>query len=402
MPFFRHKFDDLRLDIVGFLAILGEGSVATNAQNCSASRFSYLPRLLPAPQAFMRPERPSSLQTAPGTIVGVWSGNLRYHVGYFADVLHDGNSLPRFAVRCVSVTKTRDASSVHPKSGGPLSYLSILGTLMSIESIILSIRYNDGMGLLATILLSLTSTLVGIGSKWHLVLPTRGHNRPTPQADIVIKYPHAAFLVVRCTEEVARELYIAPEACQYDVSRTKYRALSLFATLLLMIGVIMMGNANQVLQFNFAGAYMILNAAYWIVAALPRDWHWDLSRYTITREPYSIGEVRAAEYSGTTRTDDASWSQVHAGEEEIASSFTEALWRAIALTRTSQWVRMAAIAPATAGWDQWLRRAEDMLPMVDIGGTASKDEERMTRIPKWDWNGALTDALDPRSDSRMV
>jgi hypothetical protein len=46
---------NFRLDIVGFLAILGEGSVLANAQVATLSKMTFLPRLLPAPQALMRP-----------------------------------------------------------------------------------------------------------------------------------------------------------------------------------------------------------------------------------------------------------------------------------------------------------------------------------------------------------
>ncbi|KAI9751096.1 MAG: hypothetical protein M1815_001373 [Lichina confinis] len=391
---FFDSWDSLRLDIVGFLAILGEGSVATNAQNCSASKFSFLPRLLPAPQAFMRPERPASLPTVPATIVGVWSGNVRQQVGYFADVLHDGQSLPRHTVRLVSVTKSRDAPRVRVRSGGPLTYLSLLGALMSLESIILSVHYDDGKALLATILLSLTSTLVGISSRWFLELPSRGSNRPTPPSDVVVVYPRGVFLVVRCNEDVARELYIAPETCSYQVSLTYYRGLSLMATLLLMFGVIMMGNATQNLQINFLAAYIILNSGYWIVAALPRRWHWDLSRYTVKQESYSMGEKPN---SDSTKTGIA---------DEQAGSFTEALWRAIALSRTSRWVRQAPIAPVSSAWDEWMGMAEEIVSIPEIEDGAVKGERRdgtrITRIPQWDWNQALTSALHPSSTSSAV
>lgn len=393
------SWDDLRLDIVGFLAILGEGSIATNAQNCSASKFSFLPRLLPAPQAFMRPERPASLPTAPATIVGVWSGNVRQQVGYFADVLHDGGSLPRHTVRLVSVTKARDAPPVHVRSGGPLTYLSLLGALMSLESIILSVYFDDGNALLATILLSLTSTLVGISSRWFLDLPSRGSSRPTPPSDVVLIYPRGVFLVVRCDENVARELYIAPETCDYQVGLTCYRALSLMATLLLMFGVIMMGNATQNLQFNFLAAYIILNAGYWIVAALPRRWHWDLSRYTVNEESYSVSEKSSCHRTETGRVADGMCN-------EQAGSFTEALWRAIALTRTSRWVRMAPIAPASGAWDEWMKMAEDAISISEIKDGAAReeaeDEARITRIPAWDWGQALTSVLNPSSTSWAV
>lgn len=79
------KLDALQLDIVGFLAILGEGSVLANAQVSTLSRWIFLPRLIPAPQALMRPTRPTRLETAPGFVTGVHSGNHRdgiNHIGH--------------------------------------------------------------------------------------------------------------------------------------------------------------------------------------------------------------------------------------------------------------------------------------------------------------------------------
>ena len=40
-------FDNFQLDIVGFLAVLGEGSVTANYQVSALSRLFYLPRLIP-------------------------------------------------------------------------------------------------------------------------------------------------------------------------------------------------------------------------------------------------------------------------------------------------------------------------------------------------------------------
>ncbi|KAK5722670.1 hypothetical protein LTR15_005902 [Elasticomyces elasticus] len=50
-------FDNFQLDIVGLLAILGEGSLAANAQVSALSNLSFLPRLMPTPQSLMWPNR---------------------------------------------------------------------------------------------------------------------------------------------------------------------------------------------------------------------------------------------------------------------------------------------------------------------------------------------------------
>lgn len=81
------SFKDFQLDIVGFLAILGEGSVAANAQVAALSRLFYLPRLIPAPQALLWPTRPSTLPPITAKVTGVHSGNVKDHLHHLAHVL---------------------------------------------------------------------------------------------------------------------------------------------------------------------------------------------------------------------------------------------------------------------------------------------------------------------------
>ncbi len=77
----------LRLDIVGFLAILGEGSVLANVQVSTLSKWIFLPRLIPAPQALMRPTRPTELESVRGYVSGVWSGNDRDNVNHVGNIV---------------------------------------------------------------------------------------------------------------------------------------------------------------------------------------------------------------------------------------------------------------------------------------------------------------------------
>jgi hypothetical protein len=77
----------LQLDIVGFLAILGEGSVLANAQVSTLSKWIFLPRLIPAPQALMRPTRPLDLEPVRGYVSGVWSGNDRDNVNHIGNIV---------------------------------------------------------------------------------------------------------------------------------------------------------------------------------------------------------------------------------------------------------------------------------------------------------------------------
>lgn len=82
-----YDITSLQLDIVGFLAILGEGSVLANAQVSTLSKWIFLPRLLPAPQALMRPTRPLDLEPVRGDVSAVWSGNDRDHVNHIGHII---------------------------------------------------------------------------------------------------------------------------------------------------------------------------------------------------------------------------------------------------------------------------------------------------------------------------
>ena len=82
-----YNLQSLQLDIVGFLAILGEGSVLANAQVSTLSRWIFLPRLIPAPQALMRPTRPLELESVKGSVSGVWSGNDRDHINHIGNII---------------------------------------------------------------------------------------------------------------------------------------------------------------------------------------------------------------------------------------------------------------------------------------------------------------------------
>jgi len=201
------------------------------------------------------------------------------------------------------------------------------------------------MALLAILLLSFLSTVAGIANKWSPTKNEPKHDPHSPPGDVVIKYPQGSFIVVSCEEQTARYLYFNPsERCNYTVrSVTIYRGLSLVSTLLLMGGVISLANARIETQTAFAGAYMIINIIYWIGAALPPAQHWDLSRLEVTHIEIKGG----APPQHATKM------------ESVPDTYTEALWKAIAVTGTKQWVKEAGWAPRTEAWDDWLEEAEE-------------------------------------------
>ena len=361
------------------LAILGEASVQANAQVQALSKFSFLPRLIPAPQALIRFNRPERLEPIrSGRVVSSHSGNSRQWLNRVASILHStGDNLQAYSVMVVRVeevyppTQDSDGSVVRAKAYGPLTFLALLGTAMTIGLIIVSCVYDDGMSLLATLCISLLSCLIGIGSKWRLELPQRRAARHVPRSDVIIVYPQGAFVIVKCSEDTQRQLYWHPEECDYLVGEQTYRLIALTCTLLLMAGVIFLGNASTPLQLAWVAAYVMLHAAYWIVAALPSRLHWDFSAFHAHRIHFDGG-----------------------GPVDKHPSFTQALWRAIAITRSSSWARDFDIAPKSRGWDLWL---EEAATVAERWGERFDDEKTM-QLPYWDASDRLSSILEGRHD----
>ena len=329
------------------------------------SKFFLLPRLLPAPQALIRTTRPERLEPSTGKVVGAHSGVLRDHVNHVAHLLHS-DPLPAYSVRCIRITRNSGAESdVDARPISPMSALSVLGCIMSIALLVLAIRLNDGFALLAVLALSSLSTIIGIGNRWVLKLPKRGQKRTVPPADVVICYPNGAFLIIKCIEEIARELYWHPEECIYMVNDYIYRLISLIGTLILMFGVICLGNATLDLQLGFAASYIILNAAYWAVAALDPQRNWNLTPYHVLPVPY---------YDGAEN-----------------DTFTAALWKAIAATQSAHWARVGRIPPSNRAWDKWLADAEREAKTVD--GAWDEEVDRVKDSPPWPYDETLSKYL---------
>ena len=353
--------------------------MTANAQVSLLSKQSLLPRLLPAPQALIRTSRPLTLPPTPAKVIGVHSGGLRDFVNHIAHLIHSREELPDYSVRCERITKPDPDAGVSAASWGPLAWVEVLATAMSIGLLVLSVLKSDGFALLATLLLSFLSTLIGFGSRWKIEMMKRKSKRNVPEDQIVIKYTNGSFRIIKCDEKVARELYWHPEACTYLFSDTTYRVISLFGTIILMVGVISLGNSTLPLQVAFAAAYLILNAVYWVVAALPPQWHWDLKCYKVKSERYEGGEIN--------------------------KSFTEALWKAIAITKSVKWVRLGQVAPVAEGWERWMDLALNAsLQDVDDGNQDDKESEtpREKPLPQWDPNIALTECLNPDPAAELV
>ncbi|KAK4506726.1 hypothetical protein PRZ48_000459 [Zasmidium cellare] len=367
--------ENFQLDIVGFLAVLGESAVLANAQVAALSRLFYLPRILPAPQALIRTTRLTSLPSSEGKVTAVASGNFKEHEDRgqkWADFVLRGQRKRTPSNKSDNVPP----SLVRAKATGPLTWVTLIGFMEALALFIASIVFGDGMSLIATILLAGLSTIVGICNKWTLELaqPPKG-KRENPKGDVVIRFANGSFLIVKCSEHAARELYFAPEEIDYAVkSSAVYRLLSLIGTLMLMLGIVALANAKLYLQIAWAGAYIITNIAHWTAAALPQSTHWDLSCYTIYEEHLSTGPTNG--------------------------NFTEALWKAILLTQSIKWVRPGGAAPQTKLWDDWLQealtKAKEAAGVSKMGTVKDGDvcwpsvggkmppEYKIWTVPKWD------------------
>ncbi|OAL40150.1 hypothetical protein AYO20_00570 [Fonsecaea nubica] len=415
------SFKDLQLDIVGIIAVLGEGSITRNAQATSLSWWSTLPRLMPAPHALLEHERKYRLPTAPGIVAGAYSGMMKRELNFFAQLLHP-EPLEDYQVELLQVIEKRGpaGTSTHspfgPKKYGALFWISVAGSALTLALVGLSIYYHDGFSLLATIMLSMGS-----------------------------------IRVIRPTSEQIALLYFQLEYAQYAISDTLYRTLALLSTVMLMTGVVCLANASNILQVAFAASYILLNVLYWAVSALnPFRYHWQHA-YDVEIMPVQypqnqefdapIAISRVDELEGRVRKE---WRQfqkgwaiekgqggqgsAHGGAKagfkgnEEARDLISALWTAIVLTGTSQWLNEAtSIAPMNAAWKEWLREADTAVqprpgrandewdgrhrfhrrPRIQTGlewtfTPATRDQvrlssrQRRSKLKSWDYQGQLT------------
>ncbi|KAJ5663908.1 hypothetical protein N7507_004639 [Penicillium longicatenatum] len=223
----------------------------------------------------------------------------------------------------------------------PINILTVSSSFLTLAALIWAIMIKDGAAVLALIGMSAASTLVGFASHWSPQLASRPTDVPVPKGDIAIRTRDGAFIIVQCSEEIARELYIGPEECDYFVSDQWFRVLIGIGTLLVILSVLLLGNCNWTMQAVIAILYIILNALYWVASLFPERALWDLSRYDC--QDVTPEHMRNAQ----TSTEGGS-----------SPSFTRTLWFAIQATQAIEWVTISGAAPKTAEWEKWLKLAE--------------------------------------------
>lgn len=240
------RYDPLgwQLDVISLLAILGESLMTHHIQLLSASNLCLL-RLLPAPQGFLRSTRAPRLPSSPAIVCGVYSGTLTHELNYFADILHPIARLKKYQVVVYSISwaalgrhqsskewplrtdtqrSQRTEALVPPRSWSPINILTLASTFLTLGAFIWAILMRDGPAVLALIAMSSASTLIGIAFHWRPQLAARPTGSPVPEGDVIRKRD-GAFIIVQCPEEIARELYMGPEECNYLVSQQWFSVL---------------------------------------------------------------------------------------------------------------------------------------------------------------------------------
>lgn len=381
-----------RLDIVSLLAVIGESSIEGHSQTLTSSWTCILPRIIPAPQALLKATRPARLPQLNAIVVGVHNGTKVDSLNYFPNIIHSIEDLPAYSFKVYRIRhrkrpplSAKGASNGVPpaeaKSFGnhslgssfkervvgrsndhgtkphvpaakysPLNLLSVLSCLMTIGILVWAIIEHDGTAILAVGAISIVSSIVGLASWWQPALMNRSAAVPVPDGDVVIRTREGSFIVVKCNEDVARELYTGTEECDYYIkSRPVYRLLVGIGTFLLMMSVVLLGNCKWTMQAAIGSSYILLNGAYWLASLLEKDLFWDLDTYEW--EDVTPPDSKRAEFPKPT--DDT------VGGQYGDPSFTRTLWYAIRETGKTGWVTRSGAAPATTQWDSWLQEAQD-------------------------------------------
>ncbi|RAL01861.1 uncharacterized protein BO80DRAFT_492875 [Aspergillus ibericus CBS 121593] len=335
-----------RFDIVSLLAVIGGSSIEKHKQAITASPFAGFPRILPAPESLLDTERPTRLPSVKEVkIIGVYSGTRFSELNFFANVIHKLEELKEYEFRSYDITygkikKADPERDGKPDSKGtvtiplwklcPLNLVTLISILMTIGLFIWAGVIHDGVALVGLATMSLSTSSACLSAQWYPRLATRPTKVKVDPGDIVMKTRHGAFVVVKCTEEITRELYGGAESCHYVFQGRSHQVLLACSTVLLMASIILFSNCGWTMQIAIGVAYIILNILYWATALLtePQD-TWDMSRFDVKE---------------TNR--------------KITGSYTSALWEAIRETGEVDWVRKGGdLAPVTTAWDKWLKMA---------------------------------------------
>jgi len=351
-PLTRDNGSGWRLDVVSLLAVIGESSMENHSQPMTSTWLCLLPRLIPAPEALLKTRRPTRLPPKPALIVGVFSGTRVDELNFYGNLIHPIGKLNPLEFHEYTITRSSNgdiedednhrtgASLVFVRFFGPLNIITVFSFVATLLLIMWASLIHDGVALLSLGLMALTSVLVGFAFWWNPELTVRPSRAAVVPGDVVIRTREGAFVVVHCSEEIARELYTGTEEAKYRVGDNRFKALVGVGTLTLMIGVVLLGNASWTMQAAIGGTYLVLNGAYWAAALLPPSWTWDMSHYRVVKHSdnrYMVGDQE--------------------GGDGVKPNYTMTLWQAVQATKEVEWIWNSGAAPKTDAWMTWLRLA---------------------------------------------
>jgi|ERR1700728_1720936 hypothetical protein len=188
----------------------------------------------------------------------------------------------------------------------------------------LSLHYDNGMALLVTEIIPLLSTNTDIANKWSVLFP----------GDVVIKYPQAAFIIVKRDERTVRYLHLIQAK---DISTTYAAVQPTEASHLLahLDGWChLSGERNNPIATQFC--------------CLLHDYH----RLLLHRS--NPATCRPLE-SNATHILGHVWEMKDryqgASKRSYILSYTEAWWKPIVIAETKTCVKKACWAPKTPAWD---------------------------------------------------
>ncbi|KAL2274693.1 hypothetical protein FJTKL_02980 [Diaporthe vaccinii] len=429
---FPDSRDSWRLDAITLLAVIGESEIEAHSQAIEASALCLLPRILPAPQALLKPSRPLRMPDYPAKVAGVYSGVVLDTLGFFANIIHPLDDLPTYGFKVIKIKhrdggdpsvdttlagekgntddgssypmedlrrrqRRRDGSSrsqstsrarrqsstayipdieqcyrirqqpreksvdpmsetftalteerpvVTPKWSSPASIISVASFVLTGVIIGMIVYWKDGVALLAVGIVSLATSIVGYASWWLPVLMVRARRDKVTAGDIVIRTQQGGFILVLCSDEVARELYAGTAECEYHVGDRAHKLLMELGTAMLMVSIVLLGNVGFEGQTMVGASYIVLNGAYWLASMVSKEHYWDLSRY----EWRDVTPRDARRADRTTDPNDMC---------DGFRSFTRTLWYVIRETKSTRWAERSGAAPGTRRWRQWLREAEE-------------------------------------------
>lgn len=241
-----------------------------------------------------------------------------------------------------TMLNSEERYSVPPTSYSPTHILSVISCLLTVGIIIAARYWEDGTAILAIAVISIASSVVCYASWWQPILMNRGTNAKVTEGDVVIRTREGAFILIRCTEEVARELYSGTVECRY-ISHKFHRLYMGLGMVLLMVAIVLLGNCGWNSQAFIGGSYILLNGLYWVMGLVPPKHFWDLTRYDV--QDVTPPDAKKAHIKS------------HVPPGEGVPSFTRTLWYAVRETKHGAWVERSGAMPRTDEWKKWLDEA---------------------------------------------